>query len=148
MLFGMGMTLTTEEDEMMAGILRPCYAALALTNDFFSFDREWEEAKQTGGPNPINGVWFFMQWEGVDVMSAKQLVRQATNRCETEFLKLCADFRDHYAPVPGKLDTSLRAMSYQVSGNLIWSLNCPRYHPEYRYNPNLGLEDAHSADHG
>jgi geranylgeranyl pyrophosphate synthase len=36
----------------------------------------------------------------------------------------------------------LDALAYQVSGNVVWSLNCPRYHPEYRYDPNAGIEDS------
>lgn len=29
---------------------------------------------------------------------------------------------------------------------MVWSLNCPRYHPGYRYDPNAGLEDSLTND--
>jgi hypothetical protein len=145
MLFGMGMTLTKEEDEQLAKIIRPCYAALALANDYFSFDREWQESQAEGGSKPLNAVWLYMQWQGVSVPTAKQFVREATNRYEEQFLDLDRQFKSEHAPISDKLDKYLRGLSYQVSGNVVWSLNCPRYHPEYRYDPNAGLEDAIQA---
>ncbi|KAL2021599.1 hypothetical protein VTK56DRAFT_6952 [Thermocarpiscus australiensis] len=140
MLFGMEMTLTKDEDAMLAGIVRPCYASLALTNDYFSFDIEYLEAQQPGGSRPVNAVWLFMQWYGVNVSVAKRLVRTAANRYERDFLDRCEQFRSEN-PGLEKLHTYLRALSYQVSGNVVWSLNCPRYNPAFRYDPNAGLED-------
>ncbi|KAK4032036.1 isoprenoid synthase domain-containing protein [Parachaetomium inaequale] len=147
MLFGMGMTLTPEEDALLADVVRPCYAALALANDYFSFDREWAEIQTNPvGGKPINAVWLYMQWRGLDAPIAKRLVTEAANRYETRFLELCEQFRRQHAPVSPKLDVYLRALSYQVSGNVVWSLNCPRYHPEFRYDPNAGVEDAMTAE--
>jgi hypothetical protein len=143
MLFGMGMTLNKEEDAVLVDVVRPCYASLALANDYFSFDREWAEAQsKPGASKPINAVWLYMQWRGVNAAVAKQLVVEAANRYETRFLELCEQFRKDHAPLDPKLDRYLRGLSYQVSGNVVWSLNCPRYHPEHRYDPNAGIEDA------
>lgn len=149
MLFGMGMTLTQEERALLGDITRPCFASLALANDYFSFDHEWAELQDNPGVTTkpmINAVSLYMQWQGVNVTTAKQLVIEACNRFETGFLNLCEQFRREHAPLSPKLDLYLRALSYQIPGNVVWSLNCPRYHPEYRYDPNTGLEDAISAD--
>ncbi|CAG8178600.1 unnamed protein product, partial [Penicillium nalgiovense] len=43
MRFGMGIVLTPEEEETVAPIVRPCFAALGQANDYHSFDIEWEE---------------------------------------------------------------------------------------------------------
>ena len=152
MLFGMGMTLTPEEDAELAPIIRPCYSALALANDYFSFDREWEKFQsqpqpqaqaQTSGPPVTNAVWLFTQWHGVSIDRAKYLVRRAANRYEDRFLRMCALFRGPQSRwhCSEKLDKYLRGLTYQIAGNVVWSLNCPRYHPEMRYDPNAGLED-------
>jgi len=29
----------------------------------------------------------------------------------------------------------LDAMSYTISGNVVWSMSCPRYHPDTQFNP-------------
>lgn len=145
MLFGMGLSLTREEDTELATVLKPCFAALALANDYFSFDKEWKEAQEPGAPRPLNAVWLNMQRNGVDIPIAKKLVRDAANRYETSFLKRCDNFRSTHAPISEKLDLYLRGMAYQLSGNVVWSLNCPRYHPEFRYDPNAGIEDVLTA---
>ncbi|KAM7196549.1 Isoprenoid synthase domain containing protein [Rhypophila sp. PSN 637] len=145
MLFGMGMTLTKEEDAKLAHVLRPCFAALALANDYFSFDKEWEEAQQPGGSKPLNAVWLSMQWQSVDIAIAKTLVREAANRYESQFVQFCDDFRKKNSPISNKVDRYLQGMACQVSGNVVWSLNCPRYHPNFRYDPNAGMEDVLTA---
>ncbi|KAK4100847.1 terpenoid synthase [Parathielavia hyrcaniae] len=149
MLFGMGMILTREEDARLAHVVRPCYASLALANDYFSFDREWAEAQsKPGAAKPINAVWLYMRWCGVSPEEAKRLVVEAANRYETRFRELCERLRrDDKNPLDPKLERYLRALSYEISGNVVWSLNCPRYHPEYRYDPNAGIEDGLTADH-
>jgi ophiobolin F synthase len=48
LLFGMGMTLTKEEDIRLKPIRETLYAALGLANDLFSFDREYTEFKESG----------------------------------------------------------------------------------------------------
>lgn len=114
----MGMTLTTDEDELLAGVVRPCYAALALANDYFSFDQERQEAQGTTGSKPLNAVWLYMQWRGVCVTTAKRLVREATNRCEQQFLERCDKFRADHAPIPDKLDRYLRGLSIKSAATL------------------------------
>ncbi|USP73611.1 fusicoccadiene synthase [Curvularia clavata] len=119
LLFGMGIILSEEEDAELDPIRKPCYAALGLANDYFSFDRD---------------------------NAAKEMTKQATKRYEEEFLEKCTEYRRAYAPLPEKLDRYLDALAYQVSGNVVWSLNCPRYHPEHRYDPNAGIEDSLTAE--
>lgn len=146
MLFGMGVRMTKEEDAQLAEVIRPCYASLALANDYFSFEREWKEAQEPGAAKPLNAVWLFIKWQGVDVATAKQLVRRAANYYENQFFVLGDKFKSSEAPISAKLDDYLRALSFQISGNVVWSLNCPRYHPQYRYDPNEGLEDQLTAE--
>jgi hypothetical protein len=141
MLFGMGMTLTDEEDEQLSNIIWPCYASLALANDYFSFEKEWDEAQLPAAAEPVNAVWLYMKWTGADIATAKQLVREAANKYERQFLELSEKFKSDNAPVPEKLTIYLYALAHQISGNVVWSLNCPRYHPNFRYDPNAGLEN-------
>lgn len=146
LLFGMGMTLSKEEDAQLDSIRKPCYAALGLANDYFSFDREYTEFQESGESKTLtNSVWLHMQWHHVESSVAKEMTKQATRRYEEQFLEKCAEYRRKDAPVSEKLDRYLKALSYQVSGNVVWSLNCPRYHPEYRYDPNAGIEDSLTA---
>ena len=147
LLFGMGVTLSKEEDIKLEQIRKPCYAALGLANDFFSFDREYADFEKSGKSQTLtNAVWLHMQWYNMDVNAAKSMTLEATKRHEEKFLGSCAEFRQNNAPIPEKLDRYLDALAYQISGNVVWSLNCPRYHREYRYDPNVGMEDGLTAE--
>ena len=128
LLFGMGVTLSKEEDIKLEQIRKPCYAALGLANDFFSFDREYADFEKSGKSQTLtNAVWLHMQWYNTDVHEAKRMTLEATRRYEEQFLKSCAEFRQHNTRMSEKLDIYLDALAYQVSGNVVWSLNCPRY---------------------
>jgi hypothetical protein len=142
LLFGLSTTLSAEEDDQLAPIRKPCYAALGLANDYFSFDREYAEFQASGQSTTlINSVWLHMQWHHVDSDTAKEMTRQATKRYEEQFLEKCAEYRREHAPLKERLDRYLRALAHQVSGNVVWSLNCPRYHPEYRYEVEESIKD-------
>lgn len=143
LLFGMGITLTEEEDRQLESVRQPCYAALGLANDYFSFGREYVEFQASGESQTFtNSVWLHMKWQNVDVVAAKEMVKQATWRYERRFLDLCAEYRCRYSSLSDHIDLYLRALAYQISGNVVWSLNCPRYHPDHEYDPNAGLEDS------
>ena len=116
---------------------------MGLVNDYFSFDREYDEFQASGESQTLtNSVWLHMEWHNVDIAAAKRMVKQAVWHYERRFLDLCAEYRCEYSSLSDHVDRHLRALAYQVSGNVVWSLNCPRYHPDCRYDPNAGLEDS------
>ncbi|KUL89338.1 hypothetical protein ZTR_03640 [Talaromyces verruculosus] len=146
MRFGMGIILTSEEEESLAPIVKPCYAALGLANDYFSFDVEWEElqADDSGKKTMTNLVWLFMQWYKIDIAEAKERVREVTNQYEREYQQQVKVFMATEGKGNAKIGTYLKALGHQIPGNVVWSLRCARYHPEL-------CEDASkllSGDHG
>ncbi|CAF3475644.1 unnamed protein product [Fusarium graminearum] len=133
MLFGLGMSLSPQEDDALGHVIRPCFAALALTNDYFSFDREMEEVDTS---TLINSVAIVMRIQNMDIPTAKTIINETIQKYEREFLRRIDEYKQHKGPISNKIEQYMEAMTYQISGNLVWSLNCPRYNPEYRY----GLE--------
>jgi hypothetical protein len=143
----MGITLSNEDDTHLSSIRKPCFAALGLANDYFSFDREYAELRKSGTSRPLlNLVWLHMQWHNVDVGTAKEMTRQATVRYEREFIEKCTEYRRLNPGRSEDVERYLDALGFQISGNVVWSLNCPRYHQEYRYDANAGMEDAMTAE--
>jgi hypothetical protein len=130
----MGLFLTKEEEKRTAPIVKPCFAALGLANDYYSFDIEWkefQEEKSAGGnPTMTNAVWLYMQWENLSVDDAKERVRQVVRKYESEYQKRVDAFRADGEQCSPKLSLYLKALAYQIPGNIVWSLRCPRYHPE------------------
>ena len=127
MLFGLGMTLSQDELAKVTPITRPCYAALGLANDYFSFDVEYEVFKNSPAKTMTNAVWLFMYWDGASVAEAKDYVRVTTRKYERQFAHLRKENEGTLSP---KLRKYLLGLAYQVSGNVIWSLDNPRYHPD------------------
>ncbi|EFQ93661.1 hypothetical protein PTT_08883 [Pyrenophora teres f. teres 0-1] len=146
LLFGMGVTLTEEEDAKLEPLRRPCFLAIGLANDYLSFDREYLAFSETVETQTLNNaVWLYMQLHHVDVNAAKRMVMDMTRQQEDEFLEKRARFRRENKDISQKMNRHLEALAYQISGNLVWSLNCPRYCPDYRYDPNAGIEDVLTA---
>lgn len=129
----MGILLTPEGNAIIGPIVKTCYAALGLANDYISFDVEWEEYQNEPADQKTamtNAVWLFMHWRGVDIPEARRLTRKVINRYENAYLQnmnafVTGDGKDNI-----KLQNYLRAWSYPIPGNFAWSLRCPRYHPE------------------
>lgn len=134
MRWGMGILLTKEEEKLLAPITKPCFAALGLANDYYSFDIEWNEFQQADHSREkltmTNAVWLFMNWEGVPIAEAKEKTRQVVRRYEEEFRTRMNQFVGDKEKCSPKLARYLKALSHQVPGNIVWSLRCPRYHPE------------------
>ncbi|KAJ5889106.1 geranylgeranyl pyrophosphate synthase [Penicillium tannophilum] len=134
MRFGMGILLTNEEEKRVASIVKPCFAALGLANDFYSFDIEWDEFQQMDDtdktPTMTNAVWLYMKWENISIDEAKDRVRQVVRDYETEFQQRMNIFVSDQEECSPKLREYLRALAFQIPGNIVWSLRCPRYHPE------------------
>jgi ophiobolin F synthase len=79
-----------------------------------------------------NAVWLFMKWRNVSVEAAKAKVKDE-NFVTREFQALRKEFLQSRAQQNlWKLETYPAGLGYLVSGNLVWSLTCPRYHPENR----------------
>jgi hypothetical protein len=127
MLFGMGMTLAPTEDTLITPLRYPCYAAIGLANDYFSFDREYALYIQSGKRKTLsNAVWLHMHWHNVSVGVAKDMTLAATRRYEEQFLRDCEGLRIK-GKAGEKVERYLRGLAYLVSGNVVWSLKCPRY---------------------
>ncbi|KAJ5160711.1 isoprenoid synthase domain-containing protein [Penicillium canariense] len=134
MRFGMGILLAKEEEERVAPIVKPCFAALGLANEYYSFDIEWKEFQQPDktyeAGTMTNAVWLYMKWENISIAEAKEKVRQVVRGYEVEFQQRMDSFIADKEQCPRKLCEYLRTLAFQFPGNIAWSLRCPRYHPE------------------
>ena len=114
-------------------LARPGFAALSLANDLFSWAKERDDARRLGQPHVVNAIYVIMREQSISELEAQKF-------CRAKLEEVVADFVSVVDETKQRLDLSLdlrkyiEAISYSVSGNLVWSLNCPRYHPEARYS--------------
>jgi hypothetical protein len=134
MRFGMGILLTSDEEEILAPIVRPCFAALGLANDYYSFDIEYKEFKESqrveGSHTMTNAVWLYMNWNNLSIDEAKAKVVQVLRGFEKDFQQSANYFIADTKRCRLQLREYLRSLAFQIPGNIVWSLRCPRYHPE------------------
>ena len=83
--------------------------------------------KNSSAKAMTNAVWLFMYWDGASIAEAKDLVRVTTRKYERQYEHLRKENEGALSP---KLRRYLLGLAYQVSGNVIWSLDNPRYHPD------------------
>ncbi|KAK6525457.1 hypothetical protein TWF694_005593 [Orbilia ellipsospora] len=134
-LYGMGIKLTDEQHVRARQILRPCFSQLLLVNDFYSFNEEYREMLELGQKSMLNAVWLFMQWEKLDVDSAKERLRQTIIHFERKWREDRKEFIENCLPEDAGLLAYVEEYTLTIPSNLIWSISCPRYHPELRPKP-------------
>ena len=142
MTFGCGLTIPDEEADICRQLMTPTWVAASLTNDLFSFQKEYNDAQKIGQPYVVNAVWVLMQEKGVSEWEAKlecrrrikEEVRKAIRNAElVKEMNVSEDLKNY-----------LELLLYSLSGNVVWSLQCPRYHRNIPYN---GLQ-LQRAKHG
>ncbi|PHH62729.1 hypothetical protein CDD81_6717 [Ophiocordyceps australis] len=124
--FGMALTIPDEEYNLCMELARPAYAALGLTNDLFSWTKEQKAAEQADHDYVFNAVWVIMKERLVSESQAKVI-------CGEEIKKYISEFCGRVERARSKERLSkdvwvyLEALRYSYSGNLVWSIYCPRY---------------------
>lgn len=142
----MQITLTPEEDKILQPLRFPCFAVMGLVNDYFSFEREKEETRESGCV-PRNAVNLNMGWYGIDADTAKAKVKHHIIEYEREFLRVYEELRRDNSPLSSTLDMAMKGLAQMLVGLTAWSVNCPRYHKEFR-NGVPSLEAKIIKDHG
>jgi hypothetical protein len=125
----MGLTIPTEEMDLCKSLSRACWEALALTNDLYSWEKERDDAARAGQQEVVNAIWILMRQYSVTEIEAKELCKKKIKESVAIGVEAVQKTKDNTS-----LSLDLRkyteAIMYSVSGNLVWSIYCPRYHPD------------------
>ncbi|KAJ0333862.1 hypothetical protein COL922a_010361 [Colletotrichum nupharicola] len=90
--FGMAVDISEQQKTAVRPIFQAAESALVLTNDYWSWDREWRQAQQTNDPRIVNAVHLFMRTQDLSMEQAKETVRQKIIDYEQTFARLRAEF--------------------------------------------------------
>jgi len=82
----------------------------------------------------MNAIWILMREHSISESRAKEVCRQKIRECVTEAIRIVEDTKKN-PNYSLDLKRYLEAILYSISGNLVWSVYCPRYHPEKLYDP-------------
>ena len=130
--YGCGLTIPDEEEELCKEYMIPTWVAASLTNDLFSFQKEYEDAKKAGQPYVVNAVWVLMHEKNISEEEAKLECRKRIKIEIKKAIKNAESVKE--MEVSEDLKRYLELLKYSLSGNVVWSLQCPRYHKNIPYN--------------
>lgn len=125
--------LIDDEEHIIDPIRYHVYAAMALTNDYFSWPKEYKAHMKDQEIPLVNAVHVVMQCQSCSEETAKEVVEAEIRRHET----LVSQFDDKYAGSPNAslgVIKWLRMCETAIAGNYIWSSQAPRYF-EVESNP-------------
>lgn len=121
--------------------MMPAWAAAALQNDIFSWDKERDAAKKYGHKEIVNAVWVLMGEHSISEEEAMSKLRDITKGYVADYVEITnRELGNEELSVD--LRRYLQAVLWSLSGNAVWSITCPRYNPGEVYNESqLALMD-------
>lgn len=129
----MALTISEQEMDLCRQLMRPGWIAAGLTNDLFSWKKEYDAARQAGQQDVVNAIWVLMREHSITAEEAKQMCRKIIKESTAEYLRIEEENRNNMN-LSLDLRKYLESMKYTLSGNVVWSLLCPRYNPEATFN--------------
>ena len=131
--FGMAITIPEEEMDTCRELMRYAWMAVGLTNDLFSWQKEYEASRRNGQTDVVNAIWVLTGEHSISVDEAKELCRSKIKDCVAKY-RIVVEETKKRTDLSLDLRKYVEAMQYSLSGNVVWSLLCPRYHAEANYN--------------
>lgn len=136
--FGCAITIPDEEEELTKEFLTPALIAASLVNDLFSFEKEKNDA------NCQNAVYIVMKEHRCGEEEGRERIRQRIRIETANYVQIVKDTKlriDIYEEVKRYVDL----MQYTLSGNVIWSAQCPRYNLKAQWNELQMLRAKHGV---
>lgn len=126
--FGMAIDVSDEEETKIRPIFEAAEAALVLTNDYWSWDREWQHAQRTNNARIVNAVHLFVRTQTISIDQAREVVREKIFFYEAEYVRIRDNFYAQNPEIPSYLKQYIEVCGSIVAGNHYWCANCPRHH--------------------
>ena len=141
----MALIIPEAEMSLCKDLVRSAWAAVGLINDLYSWEKEYEAARKSEQPHIVNAIWVIMRELSISAEEAKVVCREKIEESVAEYLVVVQQARVN-PDISSDLRTYVEAIQYSLSGNLVWSVYCPRYHPEASYDSaTLLMMEAASA---
>jgi hypothetical protein len=125
--FGMGFKLSDDEKALVKHIFQPIEEALVWTNDYWSFDREYDES-HVYGHRLLNAVHVLMRTKRISIIDAKLEIREMILQCEQSYVERKMQFYRDHTTISTDLKTWIEIAGFTVSGAHYWGCSCDRNH--------------------
>ncbi|KAF5679617.1 terpenoid synthase [Fusarium heterosporum] len=125
--FSMNFKLSKDEEEKMDAITSAAYDAWVLVNDYFSWEKEWNNHQANGATGVIaNAIFLFMDWYSIGREEGKKMLRKEIISRENRYCKLKEDFIAKGLATE-KTRQWMELLDLVTAGNFVWSMTTARY---------------------
>lgn len=131
--FGCALTIPEEEAVETRELLTSALIAASLGNDLFSYEKEYEDTMKAGLPDVVNAVWVIMGERGCTTEEAKEICKERIRVENSKYVKVVEHTRKR-TDLSEDVKRYIEVMQYSLSGNLVWSIQCPRYNKGAKFN--------------
>jgi ophiobolin F synthase len=149
--FGMDLSLSEQELHSVDNIFQSADNALVLTNDYYSWEREYAASQRVGAGRTVNSVELLMRTKGLTTDDAKQAIKQHIIAYEKEYSDRKNIFYQTHPDISISLKRWIEVAGTIIAGNHYWCTKCPRHHvfetQEGRSDPEamITLDEATSS---
>lgn len=128
-IFGMALTISDGEMRLVKKIAEHAYATLILSNDYFSWQKEYNDfCRHRSSGSMANAIWVIMNEYSVDVDEAKSMcIEKIKASCQTFCEKKKQLSAKFYLKLSEDLFKYLRALETLITGHAVWSQHTKRY---------------------
>ena len=137
-IFSCGITIPEDEQEVTKELLKPAVCTALLTNDLFSFEKERHDV------NCQNSVHVVMREYGCSGEEARERIKQRIRMECAKYVQVVKDTKLR-PDISEDVKRYLDVMQYTLSGNVVWSTQCPRYHKDAQWNELQMLRSEHGV---
>ncbi|TLS25455.1 hypothetical protein PpBr36_06851 [Pyricularia pennisetigena] len=134
--FSLGIIITDEEYALMAEQIRHVERCMLLTNDYWSWRREREQARHQDAGKVFNMVWFLMRNEQRDEDDAISKVRDMIHEEERAWVDSKARLYSQWPDLRPEVIKFLENLHTALAGNDYWASQCYR-HNDWRHVPEI-----------
>ncbi|GKT46158.1 fusicoccadiene synthase [Colletotrichum spaethianum] len=139
--FSLGIVVTDKEYELMATPIKHVERCMLLTNDYWSWPREREQAKTQEAGKVFNTVWFLMKQEQCSEEEAKLKVADMVAAEEARWVDAKQQIYQENPNLRTDLVKFLENLHTALAGNDYWSSQC------YRHNDWSNVPEQPSENH-
>ncbi|KAF9873147.1 geranylgeranyl pyrophosphate synthase [Colletotrichum karsti] len=115
--FGMAVDISAADMNQLRPMFQAAESALVLTNDYWSWDREWRHAQRTQNPRIVNAIHLFMRAKGMSLEEARETVRQRILAYEADYLRAKEEFYKLNPHIPLHVKRYIEVCGVIVAGN-------------------------------
>lgn len=125
--FGMGIDITKEEEAAIEPIYESATRALLLSNDYYSWEREWYDAQlKKDNRNLWNAIYLFMRTKNLTIEEGRKLLVKIIHEEEARYTRECQAYYAAHPTCRLDLRRYIEVIGSITAGNSLWAATCPR----------------------